>query len=142
MIRRAATALLAALALASPAFADTIGVLKANTLVLHEADGGFYTLLISDGGEMEQVNPAGIWASGVWDIEGGKFCWQARGAAKLCIAMPADKAAGDSWDIAGPTGKVVWIAEILEGRTDLDAIVQGIQASKELEAAAKEQSRQ
>jgi len=107
--------------LVSPAIADTIDVLKQNTLVLHEAGGRSHTVLISDGGAMEQVNPAGVWASGIWAVEEGRFCWTARGAARLCIPLPAGKAVGDSWDISGPTGKLVWTAEIVAGRVDLAA---------------------
>lgn len=120
-MRRIATVLALSAALAAPAQADTIGALKQNTLVLHEANGQFYTLLISDGGAMEQVNAAGTWASGNWAIEERGFCWTARGAARLCIPLPADKSVGDSWEVTGPTGKVSWTAEIVAGRADLGA---------------------
>ena len=119
MIRRLAAAFAVSLGIAAPAFADTIDVLKKNTLLLHEASGKFYTLLVSDGGEMEQVNSAGMWASGVWAIDDGKLCWQARGAAKLCIPLPADKGVGETWEILGPTGRLSWTAEIREGRAKL-----------------------
>lgn len=120
-MRRLAAGLAISLGLAAPAFADTLDVLKTNTLLLHEASGRFYTLLISDDGKMEQVNSAGIWASGAWAIEDGKFCWQARGAAKLCIVMPADKGVGETWEIRGPTGQLAWTAEIREGRAKLSS---------------------
>jgi hypothetical protein len=119
VIRRVAAAFAVSLGIAAPAFADTIDVLKKNTLLLHEASGKFYTLLVSDAGEMEQVNSAGMWASGVWAIEDGKFCWQARGAAKLCIPLPADKGVGETWEILGPTGRLSWTAEIREGRAKI-----------------------
>lgn len=119
-MRRPIATLLLSLGLAAPAFADTMGVLRENTLLLHEASGRFYTLLISDGGKMEQVNSAGIWASGFWSVQDdGRFCWTARGAATLCIVMPVDKGVGDTWEITGPTGRLVWTAEIREGRASL-----------------------
>lgn len=128
-MRRLLAALAISTGLAAPAFADTIDVLKENTLVLREESGKFYTLLISDGGEMEQVNSAGMWAAGFWSLTGGTYCWTARGAAKLCFALPADKGVGDSWEIRGPTGKLAWTAEIQEGRADLKAVGEAVKSA-------------
>lgn len=114
------------LALAGTAAADTIDVLRENTLVLHEQSGKSYSILIKEGARLEQVNSAGVWASGFWNLDADKgFCWTARGAASLCISMPADKVVGDTWEIKGPVGQVVWTAEIQEGRADLRAISAG-----------------
>ncbi|HVY88982.1 MAG TPA: hypothetical protein VG942_08955 [Hyphomonadaceae bacterium] len=114
-------AILAGLALAStvPAFADTIDVLYKNTLTLTDTRGGVYTILVSEDGKMEQTNSAGAWASGAWDMDGGRFCWTARGAAKLCIPMEADKQVGGTWEIRGPTGQLSWTAAFVEGRAKL-----------------------
>ena len=120
-MRRLAAALVLSLGLSAPAFADTIGALKENTLLLHEESGRMYTLLISEDGRLQQVNSAGMQATGVWSIEERGFCWQARGAASLCIPLPADKGVGDTWEIRGPTGRLSWIAEIAAGRADLEA---------------------
>lgn len=128
-MRRIAIALALTLGLAAPAFADTLGTLKESTLILREESGKFYTLLISDAGKMEQVNSAGMWASGSWGTQDGKFCWTARGAATLCIPMPADKGVGDTWEIKSPVGKLVWVAEIQEGRADLEAVAEAFQSS-------------
>jgi len=130
-MRRLAAALVLSLGLAAPAFADTIDVLKANTLVLRKESGKFYTLLISDDGKMEQVNSAGVWAAGFWSLSGGTYCWTARGAAKLCFALPAEKGVGDSWEIRGPTGRLAWVAEIQEGRADLKAVEEAIRSAAE-----------
>ena len=68
------------------------------------------------------MNSAGVWASGFWNLDADKgFCWTARGAATLCIPMPSDKLVGDTWEIKGPVGQLVWTAEIQEGRADLRA---------------------
>ena len=48
-------------------------------------------------------------------------CWTARGKARLCMPLAAEKAVGDSWEVRGPTGPVVWTARIEEGRADLKA---------------------
>lgn len=120
-MRKLTAALILSLGLSAPAFADTIAVLKENTLLLHEESGRMYTVLVSDGGTLSQVNSAGMQATGVWAIEDRGFCWQARGAAKLCITLPADKGVGDTWEIRGPTGRLSWTAEIAAGRADLEA---------------------
>lgn len=135
-MRRWSIAVVASLGLAAPATADTISVLKQNTLVLHEADGGFYAILLKDD-ELEQINPAGMWARGIWSVtEEGGFCWTARGASTLCIPMPADRKVGDRWEVRGPTGKLAWTAEIQPGRADLDALGRGVKAPGASKAAA------
>lgn len=113
-----------ALACTGAAAADTIGVLRENTLVLHEQSGRTYTILVGEGSRIEQVNSAGMWAEGRWYInpDDKRFCWQVRGAATLCMAMPMDKGVGDAWEVRGPVGQLVWTAEIQEGRADLQAL--------------------
>lgn len=111
-----------ALTVAGAAAADTIDVLRGNTLILREQSGKVYTVLIGGGSRLEQVNSAGAWADGSWRLEDGKFCWTARGGAMLCIPMPGDKQVGDSWEIRGPVGQLVWTAEIQVGRADLQAL--------------------
>jgi hypothetical protein len=133
-MRRTVLAIAASLCIAAPAFADTIAVLRENTLVLHEAGGKVHTILIKEGTELEQVNSAGMWARGFWEMKDGTFCWTARGASTLCIALPDDKRVGDTWEIKGPTGKLVWTAEIQAGRADLKAVGDGIKMSADLDA--------
>lgn len=121
-MRRALIGLVIALGIVAPASADTISVLRENTLTLTGQDGKVTTVLLGEGSQLEQVNGEGMWASGFWQIEEGRgFCWTARGASTVCIAMPMDKNVGDTWDIAGPTGRVVWKAEIVAGRANLRA---------------------
>lgn len=108
---------------ALPAGADTISVLRENTLTLAQADGKATTILIKDGQDLEQVNPKGVWAAGFWQIDPLRgFCWTARGEARVCINMPTDLGVGASWDVAGPTGNIVWKAKIVAGRADLKAL--------------------
>jgi hypothetical protein len=108
---------------ALPAAADTISVLRENTLTLSQADGKVTTILIKDGQDLEQVNASGVWAAGFWQIDASRgFCWTARGEATLCIKMPMDVGVGAGWDVAGPTGKIAWKAEIVAGRADLKAL--------------------
>jgi hypothetical protein len=104
------------------AIADTLDVLKTNTLVLTAPDGGKTVVLVGADGRMEQVNARGVWAAGFWSLAGSTFCWTARGAAEVCIALPADKAVGDRWEISGPTGSIAWTGEIHAGRADLGAL--------------------
>jgi hypothetical protein len=121
-MKRVAAIFVLALGLALPAAADTISVLRENTLTLTQADGKVTTILIKEGSAMEQVNGAGMWAAGFWQIDEGRFCWTARGASRVCITMPMGEAVGGSWDIAGPTGQVIWKAQIVAGRADLHAL--------------------
>lgn len=121
-MRRALLAIIASSCVAAPASADTIAVLRENTLLLHEAEGKVHTMLLKEGIELEQVNSSGMWARGFWAMEDGKFCWTARGASKICITMPTDMEVGDTWEIHGPTGKLMWTAEIRAGRADLRAV--------------------
>ena len=139
-MRRATIALALALALgvAAPAFADTVDVLKANTLVLTAQGGGTTVVLVEDGGRLEQINARGMWAAGFWSMQERGFCWTARGESEVCIPMPADKAVGDSWEIKGPTGKVAWTAEIREGRADLEVVGEAAKAGAAVDAAASE----
>jgi hypothetical protein len=137
-MRRAAIALALVLGVAAPASADTMDVLKANTLVLTAQDGGTTVLLISDTGRLQQVNARGMWAAGFWSMNERGFCWTARGESEVCIPMPADKAVGDSWEIKGPIGKVAWTAEIQEGRADLEAVGEAAKAAAAVDAAASE----
>lgn len=115
--------LLFALGLAMPAAADTLGVLRENTLTLTQADGKVTTILLKEGRQFEQVNSAGVWATGNWALDPqNRFCWTARGQATLCINMPMTVGVGATWDVLGPTGLAVWKAEIVEGRADLRAL--------------------
>lgn len=110
------------LGVALPAAADTISVLRENTLTLTQSDGGVTTILVKEGQRMEQVNASGVWAAGFWQIGERGFCWTARGAAELCIMMPMTNDVGATWDVAGPTGQVVWKVEIVAGRADLRSL--------------------
>lgn len=121
MIRRLVAAAALSLSLAAPAFADTLDVLKQNTLTLTDARGGVRTILLSEDGQMQQTDAAGVWAAGFWSMEERGLCWTARGKSQLCIPLEARKAVGDRWDFRRPRGDVVWTAVIIEGRSRLDA---------------------
>lgn len=115
--------LLLALGLAMPAVADTLGVLRDNTLTLTQQDDKVTTILLKEGRRLEQVNSAGMRATGSWELDPqNRFCWTARGQATLCINMPMTAGVGATWDVLGPTGLPVWKAEIVEGRADLKAL--------------------
>ena len=117
-MRRAFVALVLVLC-AAPAFADTVDVLKKNTLTLTDAGGGVTTVLLSGDGKMEQTDSAGMWAAGNWAMEERGLCWTARGKSRLCMPLADGKDVGDTWEVLGPTGKPAWTARIVEGRADL-----------------------
>ncbi len=108
-----------ALALAAPAFADTLDVLYRNTLTLTDAQGGVKTVLLTDDGKFQQTNAQGMWAAGFWTHRDGRLCMTARGESEICFPFETGKSAGDTWEINGPTGRLVWTARIEEGRAEL-----------------------
>jgi hypothetical protein len=108
-----------ALALTAPAAADTLGILYGNTLTLTDAQGGVTTVQLAEGGKFEQTNARGIWAAGFWTRKDGGFCMTARGESEICFPLESEKSVGDTWEIRGPTGRVVWTARIEEGRAEL-----------------------
>lgn len=120
MMKRLFLAAAIALGLAAPAAADTLDVLFKNTLQLVDAQGGVTTVQFSEEGKFEQTNARGVWAAGFWEKEEGRLCMTARGEAKLCMPLEADKTVGDSWEIRGPTGRLAWTATIAEGRQPLE----------------------
>jgi hypothetical protein len=107
-----------AIAIAAPAAADAIHVLYANTLTLTDTQGGVTTVLLEEDGKFEQTNARGMWAAGFWVKLDSRFCMTARGEAEICFPLEADKSVGDSWEIRGPTGRLVWTARIDDGRAD------------------------
>ncbi len=118
-MKRVILPLMLAAGLALPAAAATLDELYQNTLILTDGQGRTTTVLVSEGGRLEQVNGAGMWAAGFWAKDGDSFCWTARGEAQVCIPLAADKGVGDTWEVSGPTGKVAWTAGVVAGRADL-----------------------
>ncbi|HEX5006500.1 MAG TPA: hypothetical protein VFV70_05270, partial [Hyphomonadaceae bacterium] len=74
----------AALAMTAPASADSLDVLYKSTLTLTDTQGGVTTVLLAEGGKLEQTNARGMWAAGFWDQKDGRFCMTARGEAQIC----------------------------------------------------------
>jgi hypothetical protein len=113
----------AALLMAGAAHADTLTALKENTLVLTDRSGNATGYLLSDDGTFEQ-STATASKSGKWEQrEDGRLCLRADGATfDMCLPqLPAGKAAGDAWEVKGPSGAVSFTAKIVEGRVRLDA---------------------
>lgn len=113
---KVALASAAMLALAGTASADTLGALMKNTLTMTDSQGGVTTAWFSEGGRMHQTDPSGMGATGFWSMEGERLCWTARGKSRVCVPLEADKSAGDSWEVKGPTGQVAATLAIVEGR--------------------------
>lgn len=118
-MRRVLLSATIALALASPASADSLDVLYRNTLTLTSAQGGVTTVLLAEDGKFEQTNARGMWAAGFWTQKDGRFCMTARGESEICFPLENQKSVGDTWEINGPTGGPVWTARIEAGRADL-----------------------
>lgn len=92
-------------AFAAPAFADTLKEVTTKGIVLsaggfeldvaYKADGTFAVSMPGD--------PAVI-ASGKWRIDGDKLCTSSDATPEECVAYPADKKSGDSFDVTGAQG--------------------------------------
>lgn len=111
-----------AVLLAGAAHADTLGVIKENTLVLTDAKGVATAFLLADDGTFEQSTATGE-KTGKWTLhDTGQFCWQAEGVSyQQCLPVfPADKAVGDEWEVKAPNGAVSYTAKIVEGRVKLN----------------------
>ena len=108
------------LASAAPASADTLDVLYRNTLTLTDAQGGVMTVRLAEDGRFRQTNARGMWAAGFWTLRDGRFCMTARGESEICFPLEGNKPIGATWEINGPTGKLVWTARIEEGRAEPD----------------------
>lgn len=122
-MRRLLAGLAFAAMAAGSAAADTLAVLKENTLVLTGRDGRATGYLLSEDGTFEQSTATSS-SAGKWEQRAdGRLCLRAETATfDMCLpALPADKAVGDEWDVSGPTGAVNFKAKIVEGRIRLDA---------------------
>lgn len=120
----------------SPASADTLSVLTANTLTLTDASGGVTTVLLNADNSLRQIDPAGVTASGFWSADNDRLCMTARGKAQICFSLPADKQVGDTFDLTGQTGRVAWTAAIAGGRADWSQTATEVRPAPPADAAA------
>ncbi len=92
-------------AFAAPAFADTLKEVTTKGIVLsvqgfeidvtYKPDGTFDASMPGD--------PTPV-ATGKWRIDGDKLCTATDATPEECVAYPADKKSGDSFDVTGAQG--------------------------------------
>jgi hypothetical protein len=121
-MRRVLTAIGFALVLVGAASADTLDVVKENTLTLTDEGGRATAYLFSADGTFEQ-STATSHSSGTWSLrDTGQLCYQAEKSSSIaCLPpLPAGKSVGDEWEVRGPSGRLTYAAKIVEGRIRLD----------------------
>jgi hypothetical protein len=120
-MRKALTAIAFALVAIGAASADTLDVIKENTLTLTDEKGSATAYLFSADGTFEQ-STATSHASGKWSLrDTGQLCYQAETSSSVaCLPpLPADKSVGDEWEMTAPSGRFIYKAKIVEGRVRL-----------------------
>ena len=96
-------AALGALALAAPAFADTLTEVISHGIVLTLGDMSIEVTYTPDG----KFTALDGQVTGTWKIDGEKLCTSSNfDPIVTCVAYPKDKKSGDSFTIEGAQGSV------------------------------------
>jgi hypothetical protein len=91
----------AALALATPAFADTLQEVTTKGMVVTIQDMQIEVTYTPDG----KFTAFDGQITGTWRIDGDKLCTTSNfDPAESCIEYPKDKKSGDSFEVTGPQG--------------------------------------
>ena len=106
--------------IAGPALAGVKDVLTANTLILTDSADNQTAYLLDADGRFSETASDGKRSSGAWTLKGGRLCVTPEGQSTACVPMGEDRVVGYAWDIKGPTGQVIWHAEIVAGREKID----------------------
>jgi hypothetical protein len=93
----------AVLALATPAFADTIQEVTTRGIIL-TIQGMDIDVTYTPDGKFTAMEGQ---VTGEWRIDGDKLCTKSNFAPEeTCIAYPTGKKSGDSFELSGPEGSV------------------------------------
>ena len=106
--------------IAGPALAGVKDVLTANTLILTDSADNQTAYLLDADGRFSETTSDGKRSSGAWTLKDGRLCVTPEGQSTACVPMGEDRVVGYAWDIKGPTGQVIWHAEIVAGREKID----------------------
>ena len=106
--------------IAGPALAGVRDVLTANTLILTDSADNQTAYLLDADGRFSETAADGKRSSGAWTLKDGRLCVTPEGQSTACVQMGEDRVVGDAWDIKGPTGQVIWHAEIVAGCEKID----------------------
>jgi hypothetical protein len=88
------------LALATPAFADTLQEVTAHGMVVRVGDRQFEVDYTPDG----KFTVNGGQATGTWHIDGDRLCTTTNANPENCVVYPKGKKSGDSFEVTGPQG--------------------------------------
>ena len=105
---------IAMIGLATAAAAATPDAFFGNTVVT-TLEGASTKWFFSKDGAYSIVGPDGASATGVWTLSAGELCVTPQGGEKLCVAMPADKGVGDTWQSTNSAGQT-FTTSIVAGR--------------------------
>lgn len=111
---RRALLVAAALAVATPAAADTLDALYGNTLVVTYPSGNAHRFHIDENGAITLIAQTGERHYAMWRVEGDQFCVTSDSGSPSCAPLPQDKAVGDTWQLETPAGVARY--EIVAGR--------------------------
>ena len=104
----------------NPALAGVRDVLITNTLILTDSSDAQTAYLLDPEGRFTETTYDGKQSHGVWTLKEGRLCVTPEAQSTSCVPMGEDRIVGYAWDIKGPTGQVVWHAEIVVGREKID----------------------
>jgi opacity protein-like surface antigen len=88
------------LALASPAFADTLQEVTTHGMIVTVGDRHFEVTYTPDG----KLTVNGGRATGSWRIDGDSLCTTFNGGPETCVAYPKGKTSGDTFEVPGAQG--------------------------------------
>jgi hypothetical protein len=96
-----AAAGLLALALATPALADTLDEVTTHGMILKIGDMDIVVVYTPD----HKFTAADGQVTGTWKIDGDKLCTTSNfDPTEVCVAYPKDKKSGDSFEVTGAQG--------------------------------------
>lgn len=102
-MRALAIALVASVAVAAPAFADTIKEMTTHGVVLGLSGQEIDVDYTPDG----KFSAAGGQVTGTWRVDGDKLCSSSNvDPTERCVAFPKDKKSGDSFELTTEQGTV------------------------------------
>jgi hypothetical protein len=88
------------LALATPAFADTLQEVTTHGMIVSVGDRKFEVDYTPDG----KLTVNGGQATGAWRIDGDRLCTTFNAGPETCVAYPKGKASGDTFEVPGAQG--------------------------------------
>jgi hypothetical protein len=95
------------LALAAPAFADTLKDVTTKGIILTISDGAVVIDVTpkADGTYVAKIVGIDGEIPGKWRTDGDKFCTSSEATPEECVTYPKDKKSGDTFEVTSSQGK-------------------------------------